>query len=81
MTLSLSCPNVWRIISSFQIDENTVAIVVNNPSNPCGAVFTPEHLTAILEIADRHCLPIIADEIYDYFVFSDQGMHMQDSFW
>jgi len=55
-----------------QIDENTVAIVVNNPSNPCGAVFTPEHLTAILEIADRHCLPIIADEIYDYFVFSDQ---------
>ena len=58
-----------------------MAIVVNNPSNPCGAVFTPEHLTAILEIADRHCLPIIADEIYDYFVFSDQGMHMQDSFW
>ena len=50
-----------------------MAIVVNNPSNPCGAVFTPEHLTAIIEIADRHCLPIIADEIYDYFVFSDQG--------
>ena len=61
-----------------QIDENTVAIVVNNPSNPCGAVFTPEHLTAILEIADRHCLPIIADEIYDYFVFSDQGMHQNE---
>ena len=60
-------------VYSFQIDENTVAIVVNNPSNPCGAVFTPDHLTAILEIADRHCLPIIADEIYDYFVFSDQG--------
>lgn len=55
-----------------QIDAMTVAIVVNNPSNPCGAVFDRDHLLAILEIADRHCLPIIADEIYDNFVFSDQ---------
>lgn len=52
-----------------QIDEKTRAIVVNNPSNPCGSVFSEDHLRAILDIADRHRLPIIADEIYDHFVF------------
>ena len=52
-----------------QIDEGTVAILINNPSNPCGSVFSESHLLAILDIAERHCLPIIADEIYEYFVF------------
>jgi len=52
-----------------QIDSNTKAIVVNNPSNPCGSVFSKQHLLDILAIADKYKLPIIADEIYDYFVF------------
>ena len=51
------------------IDENTCAIVVNNPSNPCGSVFEESHLEEILAIADKHFLPIIADEIYEHFVF------------
>jgi len=50
------------------IDKNTAAIIVNNPSNPCGSVYTEEHLKDILDIAERHCIPIIADEIYDFFV-------------
>lgn len=50
------------------IDKNTVAIIVNNPSNPCGSVYNKQHLLDILQIAERHCLPIIADEIYDFFV-------------
>eukprot|EP00095_Tigriopus_kingsejongensis_P009478 maker-scaffold322_size207131-snap-gene-1.15 protein:Tk09478 transcript:maker-scaffold322_size207131-snap-gene-1.15-mRNA-1 annotation:"tyrosine aminotransferase" len=52
-----------------QIDQNTVAILINNPSNPCGSVFNKEHLKKILAIAEKNRLPIIADEIYDYFVF------------
>jgi len=52
------------------IDENTAAIVVNNPSNPCGSVFSKKHLVKILQLAERHRLPIISDEIYDKFVFS-----------
>ena len=55
------------------IDANTVAIVINNPSNPCGSVFDAKHLRAILDIAEKYCLPIIADEIYEHFVFEGSG--------
>lgn len=51
------------------IDDQTAAIVINNPSNPCGSVFPREHLMEILELAERYKKPIIADEIYDKFVF------------
>lgn len=51
-----------------QIDENTAAIVLNNPSNPCGSVYTRSHLIDILQVAARNYVPIIADEIYDFFV-------------
>jgi tyrosine aminotransferase len=46
------------------IDENTSAILVNNPSNPCGSNFTAEHLKDILAVASRNYLPVISDEIY-----------------
>lgn len=52
------------------IDERTRAIVVTNPSNPCGSVYTKKHLLRILEIAEEHCLPIIADEVRLSWVFS-----------
>lgn len=52
-----------------QIDSNTVAIVYNNPSNPCGAVYSIEHIIEILNVAADACIPIIADEIYEAMVF------------
>ncbi|XP_071038569.1 tyrosine aminotransferase isoform X2 [Parasteatoda tepidariorum] len=55
-----------------QIDSQTVAIIINNPSNPCGSVFPKYHLEAILGVAARRCVPIIADEIYEDFVFRGQ---------
>lgn len=55
-----------------QIDDDTVAIVVNNPSNPCGSVYSQEHLKEILAIASKNKVPIIADEIYEYFVFTNE---------
>lgn len=51
------------------IDENTVGMVVTNPSNPCGSVFMKDHLKDIIALAERYYLPIIADEIYEHFVF------------
>ena len=53
-----------------QIDMNTSCIVLNNPSNPCGSVYSKEHLISFLEIAEKHRLPVIADEIYAEMVFS-----------
>ncbi|CAG7728770.1 unnamed protein product, partial [Allacma fusca] len=55
-----------------QIDRGTAAIVVNNPSNPCGSVYSREHLRKILDLAEKYSLPIIADEIYDFFVFKGE---------
>lgn len=52
-----------------QITNRTRAILVNNPSNPCGSVYTKDHLKAILAIAERHRIPIITDEIYGDLVW------------
>lgn len=55
-----------------KINENTRAIVLINPNNPTGAVFSREILEAIVEIARRHHLVILSDEIYDKLVFDGQ---------
>ncbi|KAA0201609.1 hypothetical protein HAZT_HAZT005343 [Hyalella azteca] len=57
------------------VDDTTVAIVINNPSNPCGSVFPKSHLRAIADIAVKYKIPIIADEIYDNFVFEGEEYH------
>lgn len=51
------------------IDDKTVAILVNNPSNPCGSVYAREHLCELIDLAERFKLPIIADEVYGDMVF------------
>jgi tyrosine aminotransferase len=53
------------------IDSQTRAIIVNNPSNPTGVVFPKEHLEQILELAQKHKVPIIADEIYGDLVYGE----------
>ncbi|MQI27697.1 aminotransferase class I/II-fold pyridoxal phosphate-dependent enzyme, partial [Escherichia coli] len=52
------------------IDDNTKAIIVNNPGNPTGGVFTKEHLEEILAFAHQYKLIIIADEIYGDLVYN-----------
>lgn len=51
------------------IDEQTRAILVNSPGNPCGNVFSKQSILAIIDVAERYKLPIIADEVYEFFVF------------
>ncbi len=48
-----------------KITVNTRAIVVINPNNPTGALYPPELLIQIVELARQHQLIIFADEIYD----------------
>lgn len=52
------------------VDSNTKAILINNPSNPCGSNFSASHLKEIAQVARKHGLPIIADEIYGGVVFN-----------
>ncbi|GGY02139.1 pyridoxal phosphate-dependent aminotransferase [Paludibacterium paludis] len=52
-----------------KITPNTRAIVIINPNNPTGAVYPPELLAHIVEIARQHQLIIYADEIYDKVLY------------
>ena len=54
------------------VDSNTKAIIINNPSNPCGANYSVEHLLEIVAFARKHKLLIIADEIYGNMVFNGE---------
>ena len=53
------------------IDGRTKAIVVNSPSNPCGAVHSLKALRAVVAVAAANRLPIVSDEIYKDLVFED----------
>ena len=54
-----------------KITANTRGIVVINPNNPTGALYPPEILQGIIEIARHHDLVIFADEIYDKVLYDD----------
>jgi alanine-synthesizing transaminase len=53
------------------ITPNTRAIVIINPNNPTGAVYSRETLLGLLDLARRHGLLVLADEIYDKILFDD----------
>lgn len=48
-----------------KISSNTKAIVIINPNNPTGALYSTEVLLEIIELARQHQLIVFADEIYD----------------
>jgi alanine-synthesizing transaminase len=52
------------------ISENTRALVVIDPNNPTGASYPADVRRALLEIADRHNFPLLADEVYADLAFS-----------
>ncbi len=51
------------------ITSKTRAIVVINPNNPTGAVYSRERLQAIANLAARHRLVVFSDEIYDEMLY------------
>ena len=57
-----------------KITPKTKAIVVINPNNPTGAVYSKEILLEIAELARKHGLIIFADEIYDKILY-DGAVH------
>lgn len=62
----------WTIDSDHlasQITPRTRAIILISPHNPTGAVANEEEVTHLAEIAARHRLPIISDEVFSPFLF------------
>jgi len=57
-----------------KINKNTKAIVIINPNNPTGAVYSKETLEALVEIAEDKGIVIFADEIYDRILY-DGAVH------
>ena len=66
------------------IDSRTRMLIVNSPSNPTGWVMTVEDQQALAELAGRHDLVILADEVYERLVYDDKpkglSPHLAPSF-
>lgn len=60
-------PSKEEIVS--RIDEKTRAILLSNPGNPTGVVYTDKEIQMIADIAKENNLWIIADEVYREFVY------------
>ena len=56
------------------VTDRTKLIIVNSPQNPTGGVLTREDLKAIAEIAVKHQVPVLADEIYSRIIY-DEDFH------
>lgn len=58
-----------------KITDRTRAIVIINPNNPTGAVYPKDLLQQLVELATRHELILLADEIYDKMLY-DGAQHV-----
>jgi len=67
----------WPAIDEIEktISPKTVALVLNSPNNPTGAVASFSYLQQIVDLAQRHGLYIISDEVYEYILF-DEAKHI-----
>ena len=54
------------------ITPKTKAILLTNPGNPTGVVYTPEEMETIARLAVKHDLAVIADEVYREFVYDGE---------
>lgn len=62
-------PDVADIAS--KVTDRTKALIVINPNNPTGAVYSREVLASLVDVAREHRLLLLADEIYDRILYDD----------
>jgi aspartate aminotransferase len=63
-------PDIAEIAS--KITARTRVLIFNSPNNPTGTVFNSDTLTRIAELAERHDLWIVSDEVYARILFSGE---------
>ena len=65
----------WKITAEQleqAINERTIAVMINSPSNPCGTIYSPEELKALGEVLVRHPgVSLISDEIYEKLIYPE----------
>ena len=59
--------NVDELEAAFQ--QNPKALILCNPSNPCGKVFTYDELKLIADLAEQYDTYVITDEVYEHIVY------------
>ena len=57
------------------ITPNTKLIIVNSPNNPTGAVYSKETLQMIADIAIKHNIMVLSDEIYEKLIYDGKVKH------
>jgi len=55
------------------ITEKTRMIIMNSPSNPTGAVMTQDEIRRMYEIAEKHDVYLLSDEIYARMIYKESG--------
>jgi len=75
-------PNLEEIENKVKYNPNISAILVINPDNPTGAVFSRETLEWIIKIAKKYNLFVIFDEIYEKLTFEEKDhILLKDIIW
>ena len=64
---NFSLPNIYKFESL--ISDKTKAILICNPNNPTGYVYSKEEIKRLVEIVKKHNLYLIADEVYREFTY------------
>ena len=63
-------PDIENI--SGKISDRTKGIVIINPNNPTGALYSKKVLKKIIDLAGQYNIPVISDEIYDDMTFEEK---------
>lgn len=59
-----------NVLEDAMKQEGVKALILCNPSNPCGKVFTYEELTMIADLAKKYDLYVITDEVYEHILYA-----------
>ncbi|MBF0315047.1 MAG: pyridoxal phosphate-dependent aminotransferase [Oligoflexia bacterium] len=63
---SIDCHRLEQLITS-----KTKVLIINSPSNPTGAVLSREKIIELTQLAKKHNLWILSDEVYEHYIFGN----------
>ncbi len=57
------------------ISDRTKVMIINSPNNPAGTIYREDELAALAEVAKKHDLMIVSDEIYEELIYGGEAHH------